>query len=110
MTRHGAIYGEGCEFGSAGGSYYFAVPRDGSLPANGLAPSLIDRQGKRPSIPPEADKRCRLKLFRVLHPDPDAVAHLYRRLGVAGAPEIEHHDSFRYVAEIETPTGLKTLY
>ena len=110
MTRHGAVYGERREFGSANGSYYFAIPQDGSLPMNGLAPSLIDRQGKRPSMPPQADQGCRLKTFTIRHPDTAMVAELYRRLDVTGAPAVEHGPSFRYVAGIETPAGLKILF
>lgn len=110
MTRHGAIYGEGREFGSANGSYYFAIPPDGSLPMNGLAPSLIDRQGKRPSMPIEADQGCRLKRFTIRHPDTAMLADLYQRLSVAGSPAIEHDTFFRYLAEIETPAGLKLLF
>ena len=110
MTHHGAIYGESREFGSANGSYCFAIPRDGSLPMNGVAPSLIDRQGKRPSLPPQADQACRLKTFTIRHPETAMVAELYRRLGVTGSPAIEYDASFRYLAGIETPAGLKTLF
>lgn len=110
MAQHGGIYGEGRAFDSANGSYYFAIPLDGSLPMNGLAPSLIDRQGKRPTMPPEADQGCRLKTFTIRHPDTAMAAGLYRRLSVTGSPTVEHGPSFRYLAGIETPAGLKTLF
>lgn len=110
VARHGAVYGNSYEFGSANGSFRFAIPRDGALPMDGLAPSLIDRGGKHPSMPPQADQGCRLQSFRLRHPDVAFVTRLYDSLGVKGAPAVEHHERFHYIAEIETPTGLKTLF
>lgn len=109
VARHRGVYGDSHEFGSANGSYCFAIPPGGVLPMDGLAPSLIDRRGKSPFMPPETDKGCRLAAFRLLHPDPSAVAQLYQSLRLQGAPEVAYGDTIRYVAEIETPAGLKTL-
>lgn len=108
-AKHPSIYGEKRVFQGGASSYFFGVAADGSLPLDGVAPSLIDRQGKSPSLPAEAELGCALLSFELEHPDPEPIAELYRALEVAGAPRVRKGQAFRYTATIQTPAGIKVL-
>lgn len=90
-------------------SFDFAIPDDGSLPLDGAAPSLIDRRGKPRSMATIADLGARLRIFVCEHPDPPAIATLYRELAVERSPTITRGPELRYRAWIETPSGLREL-
>ncbi|WP_341909093.1 VOC family protein [Ferrovibrio terrae] len=90
--------------------FFFAVPEDGSLPLGGIAPSVIDRQGKPPSMTTMADHGAILQSLVIDHPDPAQVRTLYRTLRIDAPPEIRQADRFRYRALIQTPAGLKELF
>lgn len=109
MAKHPGVFGEKREFHAGASSYFFSVPEDGSLPMNGVAPSLIDRQGKRPSLAPETEMGCALVAFTLEHPDAAHVAQLYEALAIEGAPDVKHGDEFRYTATIRTPSGIRVL-
>ncbi|MBC7974917.1 MAG: VOC family protein [Myxococcales bacterium] len=109
IANHTASYGEKREFSGGASSYFFSVPAGGALPMGGIAPSLIDRQGKSPSLPPEADMGCTLVSFAVEHPDVAQVEALYRALDIAGAPDVRRGGVFRYTATIQTPSGPRIL-
>lgn len=109
MAKHAASYGEKREFQGGTSSYFFSVPADGSLPLNGVAPSLIDRQGKGPSLPSEAELGCTLVSFSIEHPDAGEIAELYRTLDITGSPDVTRGEEFRYSATIRTPSGVRVL-
>jgi hypothetical protein len=104
-----AIFGEKVPLPAINSTFDFAIPEDGSLPLDGAAPSVIDRRGKPRSMATIADLGARLRSFSLEHPDPDAIAALYRELDIGRAPEITRGPKLRYRAGIETPTGLKEL-
>jgi hypothetical protein len=109
MAKHASSYGEKRQFHGGTSSYFFAVPADGSLPLHGLAPSLIDRQGKSPSLPPEAEMGCTLVAFAIEHPEVRKLEQLYQALDVTGSPEVRQGEAFRYTATIRTPSGIRVL-
>jgi hypothetical protein len=109
LPRHEAVLGRKVAFTSANGSFFFAIPDDGSLPLGGAAPSVIDRQGKPPSVATMADRGARLESLTVTHPDPDLIRTLYTTLGVADPPEVHKGGQLRYRALIRTPGGMKEL-
>jgi Glyoxalase-like domain len=109
LAKHASVYGEKRVFQGGSSSYFFAVAADGSLPRGGVAPSLIDRQGKSPSLPAEAELGCTLLSFELEHPAAAEIEELYRALGVAGAPSVREGEAFRYTATIQTPSGIKVL-
>ncbi len=108
-ARHASVYGAAKVLQGSAGRFVFTMPADGGLPMGGLAPSLIDRRGKPVSLPAAADLGCRLQAFRLQHPDADMVTDLYRRLKIVGAPTVEPGQSPQYLADIATPTGIRTL-
>jgi Glyoxalase-like domain len=107
MAASASSYGERRRFQSGSSSYFFSVPKDGSLPLDGMAPSLIDRQGKSPSLPLEAENGCTLLSFTMEHPNVRMIRNLYRTLNITGAPEVVQGEDFRYTAKIQTPSGIK---
>ncbi|MBB6563890.1 hypothetical protein HNP48_006616 [Acidovorax soli] len=111
LARHGHILGHKTEL-SAGAAppYFFAIPPGGTLPAAGVAPSLIDRGQRPPPLAAMPDLGARLLRFAIEHPDPAMVQDLYATLEIANPPQVHRGDTVRYRAEIETPGGLKTLY
>jgi hypothetical protein len=109
LAGNEVILGRKVELTSNDSSFYFAIPVDGSLPSGGLAPSVIDRRGKPPSVAAMADLGAKLRSLIVEHPDPDAVSALYRRLGVDQLPEVRKGPKLRYRAQIATASGLKEL-
>jgi hypothetical protein len=109
MAAHDGIFGEKVPLPSASPLFDFGIPRDGSLPLNGAAPSLIDRRGTPRAMDTIADRGARLKTFILEHPDPTAMQTLYRDLKVDRPPTIVKGATLRYRARIETPTGLKEL-
>ena len=110
IAVHGSIFGEKVSLPAVNSSFDFAIPNDGSLPLDGAAPSLIDRRGKPRSMATIADRGARLRSFTLGHPDPAAVATLYRAMLVDRPPAIDRGSRLRYRAQIETPTGLRELF
>ena len=89
--------------------FAFTIPDDGSLPLGGAVPSLIDHRGDPTSMADIPDLGARLRSFTLEHPDPDAIAGLYRDLDFRNGPELVHGEEVRFRAGIDTPHGLKRL-
>ncbi len=87
----------------------FAIPDDGSLPLGGAAPSIIDRRGKLRSMATIAGLGAELQSFTLEHPEAEAISALYRALEIDRPPVVIDGPELRYVAQIKTAGGLKTL-
>jgi Glyoxalase-like domain len=109
LAAHGHIFGEKVPLPTINSSFDFAIPKDGSLPLDGAAPSIIDRRGRPRAMETIADLGARLRSFTLEHPDPIAVAALYRTLGMDRPPELVKGSRPRYRAQIETPSATKEL-
>jgi hypothetical protein len=103
------MFGEKVALPTGSPSFAFAIPRDGTLPLGGAAPSLIDHQGDPTSMAEIPDLGARLLSLTLEHPDPTAIEKLYRRLAIDRPPVIVAGPELRYRASIETPAGLKVL-
>lgn len=108
-AAHGEVFGRAVPLPDEAPSFAFSLRRDGSLPLDGAAPSLIDHRGDFGDIARIPDLGARLQTFALAHPEPERVAALYRALGVEGAPALEPGPELRYRATIETPAGTKVL-
>lgn len=85
------------------------VPRDGSLPAGGVFPTLIQWNGKRPaaSLP---ESGCRLEMLDLGHPRATAIYESLRSLGLGDGEPVELTDAEpAIVARIRTPGGMAVL-
>jgi hypothetical protein len=90
-------------------SWRFGLRKDGTWPADGAAPYVMD-WGTRPH--PAAtmpDLGAHLDDFWLSHPETGAMAALHADLGLTGKPRIEDGATPRYTARIATPSGLRTL-
>jgi Glyoxalase-like domain len=103
------IFGKKVPLPAVNSSFDIAIPKNGSLPLDGAAPSIIDRRGKTRSMATIPDLGARLRSFIIEHPDPGFVATLYRTLTLDRPPEIKQGPRLRYRAQIETPAGLREL-
>jgi len=109
VSTRRAVFGDVVPLPFAHPAFAFAIPKDGSLPLDGAAPSIIDHRGDPTSMAEIPDLGARLRSLTLEHPDPVAVETLYRELSIDHPPVIIQGHKVRYRAEIETPVGLKIL-
>jgi hypothetical protein len=109
ISTHGAIFGQKVRLPPSDPTFTFSIPKDGSLPLDGAAPSLIDHWGDCSYIAAIPDLGARLLSLILEHPDPAGIAGLYHDLAVDRPPLIVHGSQVRYRAIIETPNGLREL-
>ncbi|MDX3929403.1 MAG: VOC family protein [Shinella sp.] len=109
LSTHGAIFGDMIPLPTAGPNFTFTIPKDGSLPLDGAAPSIIDHRGDSSYVASIPDLGARLRSFTLEHPDPAAIETLYRELSIEHPPLLVQAPEIRYRALIETPNGLREL-
>lgn len=109
LVKHGSLLGEKRQLSAGASEFFFSVPRDGSLPMEGAAPSLIDRLGREPSIPAHAQLGCTLTTVRLAHPQIEVLQSLIADLGVIDAPQLAFGQSFRLALVADTPSGERSL-
>jgi len=103
------IFGEEVSLPMDRPEFGFSIPKDGTLPLDGAAPSWIDHRDEPTSMDDIPDLGARLNTFSLAHPDLTAIQKLYRELRIDNALSITAGPEVRYIAEIETPTGLRVL-
>lgn len=88
--------------------WQMAVPDDGNLPFDGVFPALIKWDGPHHPVQRLPDRGVRLRLLRLLHPDPTALRRALKPMLtdpririVKGAPGLQ--------AEFSTPAGKRLL-
>ena len=109
LARHGGLLGRKTRVSRGDRTWLFAVRPDGSLPASGAAPCVIDWEGRGSPARAMPDLGARLASFTIEHPNPVEVDNLYAELGIIGGPDVRKGLRIRYRATIDTPAGLKTL-
>jgi hypothetical protein len=109
VSTRRAIFGDKVSLPTANPTFYFAIPEDGSLPLDGVAPSVIDHRGDPTPMASIPDLGARLRSLTLEHPNPTAIETLYRELSIEHPPSIVQAPKVRYRALIETPRGLKEL-
>jgi hypothetical protein len=109
LARHEELLGKKTQLSADASFFFFSIPADGSLPLGGVAPSVIDRGGRPPSVAAMTDLGAELRAVIVEHPKPDEVADLYGKLGIETPPEVRKGEHFRYRAMIQTRDGLREL-
>ena len=92
--------------------WLITIPADGSLLAEGVAPTLIEWQTAQHPALLLPDRGCTLVQLAGFHPDSDRIKRILEPLGLAGAIALHPLNSGKppyLVAEIETPHGFRTL-
>ena len=106
LAAHGALLGDKVRIGQFS---QFSLLPNGALPLAGVLPSVIDRGGQPPPSIRLDDHGVRLREFVLEHPSPDQIAALYERLEIRNPPRVQEGPKPRYVAIIDTPSGVRTL-
>ena len=109
LAAHGDVLGDQTQVSRGDRSWDFAVCPDGALPADGVAPPVIDWGQRGTPAPDMPDVGAHLVSFQLEHPDPAGVRRLYEMLDVLDPPEVTQGADMCYRAQIQTPNGLKTL-
>lgn len=110
LITNGDVLGQKVYVSRGGRSWFISVPSDGSLPAQGIAPSAIDWGVYGTPALAIANLGLTLVKFSIEHPAPAMVQTLYESLGIQGAPDIQNAEQFRYRAFIGTPFGVRELH
>lgn len=103
-----APFGEVLELSRGENRWTLTVPEDGSLPSEGVRPSLI----RWHTPPPPArlpDAGVRLLTLRLGTPDPDGLRGVLNTLAFVGEVEVYKAPQPELVAMLETPEGPVTL-
>lgn len=88
------------------------VPADGSLPLGGAAPTLIQWDTAAHPAATLSDQGCTLVALELQHPEPARVQAVLDRLGLAEptvALSLRSAPTPGLLAQVRTPTGLRTL-
>jgi Glyoxalase-like domain len=109
LSTHAIVFGEKVLLPAAAPNFSFTIPKDGTLPLDGAAPSLIDHQGDTSYIAKIPDLGARLSSLTLEHPHPASVEALFHELLVDRPPKVIHGPKLRYRAAIETLTGIREL-
>lgn len=109
IAAHPKVFGTEVALPPDNPEFAFSIPDDGSLPLDGIAPSLIDHRGNPTSMNDIPDMSAHLRSFSIGHPDPGGVEALYLALSILDAPSVIRDPQICYRAQIETPTGMKEL-
>lgn len=109
VSTHGAIFGDKVPLPTMGPTFAFTIPKDGSLPLDGAAPSIIDHRGDASYIASIPDLGVHLQSFILEHPNPSGIAAFYRELAMKNSPVVIQGPEVRYRALIHTPAGLREL-
>ena len=89
-------------------SWTLTVPDDGSRPLDGAFPAIIEWPDGSPAdaMP---DLRCRLRSLVIGHPQADAINLALEGRLIDPRVRIQSGPVFKMSAEIDTPTGVRTL-
>ena len=105
----GGIHGEIATMSRGDLNWLISIPEDGSMPFDGVAPSLIQWQSPQHPASRLEDRGCSLVSLKGFHPDAARINDLLRHLGCASEIYVEEDQRAHLVAEIQTPHGLRTL-
>lgn len=109
LSAHAAIFGDKVTLPEADPTFSFTIPKDGSLPLDGAAPSIIDHWGDASYVASIPDLGARFHSLTLEHPDPSGIEALYRELAIDHPPRIASGSKVRYRALVATSTGIQEL-
>jgi len=93
-------------------NWLISIPRDGSLPFNGIAPTLIEWHTETHIATKLQDVGCSFVRLEAFHPEADRISTLLKSISVEGEISITPLPAGEQpylVTYIQTPSGLKKL-
>jgi hypothetical protein len=89
-------------------NWRITIPRNGALPLQGVAPTLIQWQDRHPAAAlPESG--CALERLEGFHPRAGKVRAMLEAVGFHGEFSVAANEAPRLVAHVRTPQGTATL-
>ncbi len=85
------------------------IAQDGSLPFDGVAPTLIQWQTPEHPASRLDDRGCTLMRLQGFHPEAARISDLLTKIGFCGDFSITPHQYPHLIAQIQTPFGLRVL-
>lgn len=89
--------------------WLITVTADGSMPMDGVAPTLIQWPGAEHPADRMPDLGCRLGRLEGFHPQADEIQAMLERIGFAGPFKVFSSREKYLVAHIDTPAGPRRL-
>ena len=105
----GEIHGEIQAMSRGDLNWLISIPADGSMPLDGVAPSLIEWRSPQHPASRLEDHGCSLVSLKGFHPEAPQLNDLLCQLGLASEIHVEQDQRAHIVAEIQTPHGPRTL-
>lgn len=108
-SRHGHVLSRRTRASRGDRSWTILLREDGSLPAAGAAPPVIDWGSRGSPAPGMPNLGLTPTSFAKEHPDPASIARLYQDLDLTDAPTVRAGRRLRYRAAIATRSGPRVL-
>jgi len=89
--------------------WLITIPADGSLPLEGIAPTLIEWRSEPHPASTLPESGCVLVRLEAFHPEAEKIRALLRSIGFEGAFSLSAAGQARLVAHIQTPSGMQRL-
>jgi hypothetical protein len=85
------------------------IPKDGSIPENGVAPSLIQWETDAHPAAALPDRGCSLTRLEGYHPEPERIQELLARLSFTGDFTVSARQHPGLAGHIQMPTGVRCI-
>ncbi len=103
------VFGSPMQISRGDRRWLFGVRPDGTLPADGALPCLIDWGPRGTPAPAMPDLGLSLKSLDVETPEPDAIRAALDAIGMADKPDVRPGATVKLIAAIDTPHGVRLL-
>lgn len=103
------IHGEITAMSRGDLNWLITIPADGSMPCDGVVPTLIEWQSPQHPASRLEDRGCTLLSLAGFHPDAERANDLLSNLGAGVDVSVAKHPRPHLIATIKTPSGIRTL-
>ena len=105
----GNIHGEIQAMNRGDLNWHITIAVDGTMPFDGVAPTLIQWQSPQHPASRLEDRGCTLVSLRCFHPDSTRVNKLLQDLRIDAGIVVEQHQRPHLIAQIMTPSAMRTI-
>lgn len=109
LRSHADLLGAATPVSRGERTWRFTLRHDGELPAGGIAPPVIDWSPKSNPARDMPDQGTTLRSFDLFTPEPERAEQTYARLRVRDAPVVHEGDRQLFTAQVDTPSGVRSL-